>query len=262
MGDQADYDSTRYDYPADPPGAPNPNAKPRSASSLREQNHAYAVKIKRADPRHAQCPGAPRYDPELGVMCFCTEIIGPPSEDDLLADPAALPPSTVSAAAAAAKPLEVAAPEQAIKDIRGVSSAVHPADPIMAEIDIIDPTAPYDSAMVEQHLLDAVRRLEQGSHYERVCAEDYADKVMRYELAYNRKRVEAKQQVGGSEGDREAWARVECETQYLDREIAKLKLKAIQGTMHSLRSVISAYQSVMKSISTAYTGTPNSGPRF
>lgn len=233
-----------------------------SAADIAAANHEYAVGVKRADPAHATCPGAPRYDPELGVMCFCTEIIGPPQDADLLADPAALPPSTVSAAAAQAKPLEVEPPPQAVKDITGVSSAVHPADPIMAEVEIIDPTQPYDSAMVEQHLLDAVRRLEQGAHYERVCAEDYADKVMRYELAYNRRRVEAKAAVGGSEGDREAWARVECEAQYLDREIAKLKLKAIQGTMHSLRSVISAYQSVMRSISTAYQGTPNSAPRF
>ena len=233
-----------------------------TAQSIAEANHAYAVQVKRADEKHAQCQGAPRYDPELGVMCYCTELIGPPREEDILAAPAGLPPSTVSQAAAAAQPLAVPEVETGVRDTAGISSAVHPADPIMARVEIIDPTQVYTSEMVEKNLLDVVRRLEEGSHYERVCAEDYADKVMRYEMAYSRARIEAKKQIGGSEGDREAWARVECETQYLDREIAKLKLKAIQGTMHTLRSVQSAYQSVMKSISSAYIGTQNSAPRF
>lgn len=233
-----------------------------SAKALMELNHQYAVDVKRRDPEHATCPGAPRYDPELGVMCFCTEIIGPPREEDLLAEPGRLPASQVTAAAAAAQPLALPDQTERVRDVNGVSSAVHPNDPILSRVEIIDPTEPYDSAMVEKHLLDAVRRLEEGAHFERVCAEDYADKLMRYELAYNRRRVEAKKEMGGSEGDREAWSRVQCESEYLDREIAKLRLKAIQGTMHSLRSVISAYQSVMKSISTAYMGTPNSAPRF
>lgn len=233
-----------------------------SAKDIAEANHAYAVSVKRGQPEHAGCPGAPRYDPELGVMCYCAELIGPPRDADLLAEPGKLPPSTVTAAAATAEPLTVPGVEVGVRDVAGISSAVHPNDPILARVEIIDPTQPYDSAMVEKNLLDCVRRLEEGAHFERVCAEDYGDKIMRYELAYNRRRVEAKKEVGGSEGDREAWSRVQCETEYLDREIAKLRLKAIQGTMHSLRSIISAYQSVMKSISTAYMGTPNSAPRF
>jgi len=231
-----------------------------SAQDVAEANHAYAVTVKRANPEHAGCQGAPRYDPELGVMCFCTELIGPPREEDLLAAPGKLPASTVTADAAAAAPLTV--PEHAgrVRDVEGISSAVHPNDPILARVEIIDPTLPYDSAMVEKNLLDCVRRLEEGAHFERVCAEDFGDKMMRYELAYNRRRIEAKKEIGGSEGDREAWARVQCESEYLDREIARLRLKAIQGTMHSLRSVQSAYQSVMKSITSAYVGT--SSPRF
>jgi hypothetical protein len=233
-----------------------------TAKDIAEANHAYAVKVKRGNPGHAGCPGAPRYDVELGVMCFCTEIIGAPREADLLAAPPALPASTVSRDAESAAPLVVPEDTAPVRDVAGISSAVHPNDPILARVEIIDPTQPYDSAMVEKNLLDCVRRLEEGAHFERVCAEDYGDKIMRYELAYNRRRVEAKKEVGGSEGDREAWSRVQCESEYLDREIAKLRLKAIQGTMHSLRSIISAYQSVMKSISTAYNGTPNSAPRF
>lgn len=231
------------------------------ARAIAEKGQEYAVAVKRKNDEHASCPGRPAYDPELGVMCFCSEIIGPPMDDDLMAPAPPLPPSTTTLAAREAKPMEIAPPPETVKDVNGISSAVHPNDPILATIEIIDPTQPYTPDMVEKHLLDAVKRLEEGAHYERVCAEDHADKVMRYELKYNRKRIEARKAVGGAEGDREAWARVECETEYLEREISKLKLKAIQGTMHSLRSVISAYQSVAKSIASAYVGTRNDAPR-
>lgn len=231
------------------------------ARAIAKKGQEYAVAVKRKDEAHASCPGRPAYDPELGVMCFCSEIIGPPMDDDVMAPAPPLPPSTTTLAAREAKPLEVPPPPETVKDVHGISSAVHPNDPILATIEIIDPTQPYTPKMVEEHLLDAVKRLEEGAHYERVCAEDHADKVMRYELKYNRKRIEARKAVGGAEGDREAWARVECETEYLEREISKLKLKAIQGTMHSLRSVISAYQSVAKSIASAYIGTRDDAPR-
>jgi hypothetical protein len=231
------------------------------ARSIADKGQEYAVQVKRRSEEHASCPGRPAYDPELGVMCYCSAIIGPPMVDDLMAPSKPLPSSTVTAAAKAAEPLVIEPPETVVKDVRGISSAVHPNDPILSTIEIIDPTQPYTPQMVEEHLLEAVKRQEEGAHYERVCAEDYADKVMRYEIKYNRKRIEARKAVGGAEGDREAWARVECETEYLEREISKLKLKAIQGTMHSLRSVISAYQSVAKSIASAYSGTRNDAPR-
>lgn len=232
-----------------------------SAQAMAEQGQEYAVAVKRKNDEHSSCPGRPAYDPELGVMCYCGDIIGPPMDEHLAAPTPPLPPSTTTIAARNAAPLEVTPTPETVKDVHGISSAVHPNDPILATIEIIDPTQPYTPAMVETHLLDAVKRLEEGAHYERVCAEDHADKVMRYELKYNRKRIEARKAVGGAEGDREAWARVECETEYLEREISKLKLKAIQGTMHSLRSVISAYQSVAKSIASAYIGTRDDAPR-
>ena len=262
MGEYAEYEAGRYDYPADPPGAPEPNEEqPPSAREIAARDHEYAVKIKRAHPDHAQCPGAPGYDPSVGVVCYCGEVIGPIQGADLLADLPPLPESTTTVAAATARPLQVPPTDAEVKDARGVASAVHPADPILARVEIIDPTQPYDSAMVEAHLLDVVRRLEEGAHYERVCAEDMYDKTIRYEQAYNRARVKAKTEFGGSDGDRTAWAKLQCEGEWLDLIIARAKLDAIKGTMHSLRSVQSAYQSVMKSILGAYQGTPNSNPR-
>lgn len=235
--------------------------RPLSARELAEQDHEYAVTVKRGHPEHASCPGRPGYDPAVGVVCYCGEVIGAIRTADMLAPAPPLPESTTTAAAERARPIQVPPNEAAVKDARGVASAVHPNDPILARVEIIDPTQPYDSAMVESHLLDVVRRLEEGAHFERVCAEDMYDKTIRYEQAYNRARVRAKTEFGGSDGDRTAWAKLQCEAEWLELIIAKAKLDAIKGTMHSLRSVQSAYQSVMKSILGAYQGTPNSNPR-
>lgn len=231
------------------------------AKAIADAYHAHAVKVKRQDPDHESCPGSPRYDPQLGVVCYCGDLINAPRDADLMAPAKPLPPSETTREAERAQALTVPESTAVVKDVDGISSAVHPADPILSRIEIIDPTQPYDSKMVEEHLLEAVRRLEQGAHFERVCAEDYADKVIRYELAFQRAVVKAARE-GGNAQLQKAKAMTECESAYLDRMIAKMKLDAIQGTMHSLRSVISAYQSVMKSIASAYSGTQNSNPRF
>lgn len=274
MGDQADMAADEW-YSA---GCPSPEEAERqerasmaraaglagalgTAREVAERDHVYAVKVKRADPEHAQCPGAPGYDPSVGVVCFCGEVIGDIRTEDLMAPLAALPESTTTQAAAVAKPLSVPPVEKGVRDTYGISSAVHPTDPILARVEIIDPSQPYTSEQVEQHLLDVVRRLEEGAHFERVCAEDMYDKTIQYEQAYNRARVKAKTEFGGSDGDRTAWAKLQCEGEWVALIIAKAKLDAIKGTMHSLRSVQSAYQSVMKSIMSAYAGTANSNPR-
>lgn len=232
-----------------------------TAKEVAERDHVYAVKTKRGNPEHAQCPGAPGYDPGVGVVCYCGEVIGAVRTEDLLAAAAPLPESTTTLAAADAKPLTVEPVETGVRDTYGISSAVHPADPILARVEIIDPTQPYTHEQVEQHLLDVVRRLEEGAHFERVCAEDMYDKTIQYEQAYNRARVKAKLEFGGSDGDRTAWAKLQCEGEWVALIIAKAKLDAIKGTMHSLRSVQSAYQSVIKSILSAFAGTSNSNPR-
>jgi hypothetical protein len=272
MGEQAEYDSSRYDYP----DAPQPGDRQEGAAQARaagvasvlstarevaDRDHVYAVKIKRGNPEHAQCPGAPGYDPSVGVVCYCGAVIGEVRTEDLLAPLTPLPESTTTRAAANARPLAVPPVETPVRDTYGIASAVHPADPILARVEIIDPTQPYTSEQVEQHLLDVVRRLEEGAHFERVCAEDMYDKTIQYEQAYNRAKVRAKTEFGGSDGDRTAWAKLQCEAEWVALIIAKAKLDAIKGTMHSLRSVQSAYQSVMKSIMSAYTGTSNSNPR-
>lgn len=179
-------------------------------------------------------------DPDMGLVCGCGVVLGDlraPEEND-----ASLP----------AVPGMVVAPYAGeVTAAGGIASEISPADPVLSKLDIIDATHPYSPADVEQHLLEAVGRLERGAHYERVCGEDYAQICLEYEKAYARAFVKAKDR-GGSDKLAEQRARLDVEEIAGRRMIAKMKLEAVKGTMHSLRSVISSYQSVAKSIATAY----------
>lgn len=232
-----------------------------TAQEIRERNQERAVTMKRADPEHSNCPGRPGWDPEMGVVCYCGVVLGYPADAE--EEQEVLPASVTTADARQSAPLAVQPVEAQVVSESNLASAVDPADPILARLVVIDPTQPYDSKMVEEHLLDAVARLERGGHYERVCAEDYADKKLKYHMAHARARLRAKKECGGSEGDRDAWAAVECEAEFVDQMIAKMKLDAIKGTMHTLRSIVSAYQSIGRSIASAFStyGGNNTGPR-
>lgn len=226
----------------------------QTAEERKRYLHDEVVKLKRANYAHADCPGSPQFDADLGGVCYCGYLLGWPPELMVPVEETPLPPSATTLAAAHTEPLRVT-------DFNGISSAVDPGDPILAQLDIIDPTMPYDSKMVEEHILDAVARLERGAHYERICAEDHADKVLKYEMAHARARLRAMKECGGSEGDRVAWASVEVESEYVERMIAKMKMDAIKGTMHSLRSALSAYQSVAKSIASTYSAVNSATDR-
>lgn len=236
----------------------------RDAKDIAAYEQEQAVRIKRASAEHANCPGRPGYDPELGYVCYCGKVMEGPGLDDVLNLPQR-PPSLTSEAAAKATALVVPEETSSVRDSAGISSAVSPADPILARVDVIDPSMPYDSKMVEEHILDAIARHERGAHYERVCVEDVYDKTMVYEFALKRATLKARDAVGGGDvNERRAWTELQCEAEYVNLMIAKMKLDAIKSTMHSLRSNISGYQSIAKSIASAYTATrnDNSGPRF
>jgi hypothetical protein len=196
-------------------------------------------------------------DYDYGIVCSCAEVLGnPPGLSPMAAPP--VQSSATTAAAGRAVGMQVQTTTARVETETGLTSAVDPSDPILAELVLIDPTAVYDSKMVEEHLLEAVARLERGAHYERICAEDYAQRVLVYEKAYARALLAADSQ-GGAADIRKARAQIACEQEYVERMVAKMKLDAIQGTMHSLRSVCSSYQSVMKSIASTYSATGSNG---
>jgi hypothetical protein len=251
MGEYAEEAWQAVAHPGEPLEPEEPLLHGSEVAAARQE---WAVQVKRRTLGHADCQGAPGYDIELGVVCYCGQVIHEPHPDDMAGPPAPLPASATTLQSHHAAPLVV--PEETGRQVAaadsGLASAVNPADPILARIDVIDPTQPYTPDMVEEHLLEAVARLERGAHYERVCAEDVYDKTMRYEAAHARAILRAQKECGGAQDVRAAFAAVEVETEYIQLMIAKMKLKAIQGTMHSLRSVISAYQTISRSIGTAY----------
>jgi len=227
-----------------------------NAIELVEQLNAFAQETVLALPEHLACgkAGLSFYDPEFGVVCggcaATTYVMHPTLSIEM--DPAVK----------VGEPERQAVAETTTKLVAtkgDIASRVDPGDPITTPLVLIDPTQPYDSAMVEEHILDAVARLERGSHFQRVCMEEYAESVLAYELKYARALLQADKD-GGAADVRKARAMIMCEQEYVTRHVAKMKCSAIETTMHSLRSVLSGYQSVSSSIRAAYGGTGRQGP--
>lgn len=213
------------------------------AMEMRAAREAVIRAAQDEHPGHEEC-NLGLVDDGLGLVCGCGLVFG---DMRLVGKAQELrAPDTDERA-----PLAVAPIEKQVVAEGGLASAVNPQDPILARVDVIDPTQPYTPADVEQHLLEATARLERGAHYERICAEDYAAKVYEYEIAHAKALLDA-DKAGGAADVRAARAMVACEQLYVQRMVAKMKLDAVKGTMHSLRSVISSYQSVAKSVATAY----------
>lgn len=183
-----------------------------------------------------------RHDFLRGFVCGCDSELEPPSE------------SFVQAAASTAAKFQPQELSQAVGDSTGVASAVHPADPVVSAVELIDPSRPYTPDMIEAHILDACNRLESGLHYQRVCEEQYAEAVLAWEFAKAEAILEA-YQSGGAKDVREAKALMACKAEFKTMNIAKIKVDAIRSTMHSLRSKLSGYQSVARSIQSTWTTT-------
>lgn len=206
---------------------------------------------------HQDCRGG-AYDPEHGLMCGCGVLLEATAELNRVPPG----PSATTLASQGARPVDVVPMERDVTaaldgdDAGGpaIASRVHPADPIVSKVDVIDPTRPYTPAEVEEHILDAVARLERGAHYQRVCEEDLYAKRMKYDLAHARAVVEASKR-GGAQDVRSAYALVENEALFNEMMVAKMKVEAIRNTMHSLRSVLSGYQSVSRSVQSAMSGS-------
>lgn len=207
-------------------------------------------------PEHADCPNGV-WDEDYGPVCGCGVLLAEPVE----AAPRQLPASATTADADPSRHATTGEAGQEIATQGGIASAVAPADPITAALEVIDPNAPYDSKMVEEHMLDVMARLERGAHYQRVCEEEAYNAKLAYEMAHARAILDAQKQ-GGAADVRSAAATLACEEEYTRKMVADMKVKAIRETMHSLRSVLSGYQSVGKSISAAYTGGGSNGPAF
>jgi hypothetical protein len=127
-------------------------------------------------------------------------------------------------------------------------SAVIPQDPIMAALDVIDPTRPYTPAEVESQLVDLEARLERGQHFQRVWEERAYRTKLAYTLAYDAALVRIFDEHRSPTDVRQAQARTENRDKFEDQQLAEMMVKAVRETMHNLRSQLSGYQSISRSV--------------
>lgn len=140
----------------------------------------------------------------------------------------------------------------------GGTVAYDPADPIASTLALIDPTEVYTPELVEQHILDVLSRLETGALFERQAIERWSRAQAAWEERYFRTYHASAER---SEGKRKAAAMVACDIAGLTQERweSKMVKDAVAATMHNLRSVLSGYQSVAKSITAAYNPGGSAG---
>lgn len=118
-------------------------------------------------------------------------------------------------------------------------------DPVRATLATIDPTVAYTQVDLEMRILDVLARLELGAVFERKAVEDDAAAKLAWKKAY----WIAKNSSEASAADRrEADAMVQTLDLYLDHVEKEMVRKAVAATMHNLRSILSGYQSVAKSV--------------
>lgn len=214
-----------------------------------------AVQVQREGGQHAEHELA-YYDPEDGVVCACGHVFGV-RLDDLDAEMEATAPEAAESVdeAVAIRDRVVDAPdadqESALVSV-GRELVQREVNPIVARVDLIDPTQPYGPTEVEHHILDATARLERGIVFEAALIASAHKATMEYTLAFSR--ALAKQSGGDGEW-RKARAMGEVEREYELMMQAVMARDAMKATLHSLRSVLSSYQSVAKSVVASYGAT-------
>lgn len=120
-----------------------------------------------------------------------------------------------------------------------------PRDPVQAQLATIDPTIAYTPVDLEMRILDVLARLEQGAVFERHAI----DRAARAEMEWKRAYWIAKEASEGTAADkREADAMVKTMDLHQEHLEAAWVAKAVKATMHNLRSILSGYQSVAKSV--------------
>jgi hypothetical protein len=125
----------------------------------------------------------------------------------------------------------------------------HPDDPIAATIALIDPTKVYTPEEIERQILDCNARLERGAHFERAALEEEGRTELLWSNAFDLAVLNSEQRAVDL---RKADAMVSTRELHDAFVTARMVRKAIQSTMHNLRSVLSGYQSVGKSIANTY----------
>lgn len=139
---------------------------------------------------------------------------------------------------------------------KGGALTYEPSDPIRSTLALIDPTELYTPDDVERHILDTLYRLETGQLFERESVTKYYGAKQAFDLKFAACMVSSK---GGAADVRKAQATLDCAEEYAALNDAEMVMKAVKATMHNLRSVITGYQSVAKSVAQTYQAGGSQG---
>lgn len=109
-------------------------------------------------------------------------------------------------------------------------------------------TRPYTPEEVELEIVGILSRIERGAGFQTTKIEECAAAKLEYDLAYARAllRTDAR-----SKELREAQAVLACREQYERWKLLELTTKTTAEGMHNLRSMLSGFQSVARSIGAA-----------
>lgn len=196
-----------------------PQAEPQQpgADEIAAGMAHYARAVRDESAAHREHDGEPVFDPERGTVCGCGEVIdeGPDGTGYVpMGSPANLPAQTAG-------------------------------DPVLTDLPPIDPHRHYTPADLERAMLETVRRLDAGLAMQAQWTEVHERALYAYDKAAARARLRVK---GGAKDVRDAEVRVACEREADDVAEARMRVEVIKAAMHSLRSILSGYQSVGRSI--------------
>ena len=131
------------------------------------------------------------------------------------------------------------------------------ADPIARTLALIAPGQDYTPEQIEKLMLDTVYRLEQGQAFERWALEQAAEAERQYGRRYA---LEFTKATGAMELRRYT-AEVACADLADAKDRTDMVHRAAKAAMHNLRSTLSGYQSVLKSVQATYQAGGSSGGR-
>jgi hypothetical protein len=107
---------------------------------------------------------------------------------------------------------------------------------------------PYTPEQVELEIVGILSRIERGAGFQTTKVEECAAAKLEYDLAYARALINS---TARSKEVREAEAMLACREQYERWKLLDLTVKTTAEGMHNLRSMLSGFQSVARSIGTS-----------
>jgi hypothetical protein len=107
---------------------------------------------------------------------------------------------------------------------------------------------PYTPQEVELEIVGILSRIERGAGFQTTKVEECAAAKLEYDLAYARALINS---TARSKELREAEAMLACRAQYERWKLLELTVKTTSEGMHNLRSMLSGFQSVARSIGVA-----------